>query len=469
MTTAAHDSPHPDRLLPSDPATRHIARDLLSRVEHLPIVSPHGHVPADVIAENKPFGNPADLLVSLDHYVTRLLHANGSTMDSLGVGDCEADPQEIWSQFCSAWKIFDGTASGNWLELELHSLFGIDEAPTKENASRLYEHIMSRIAEPSFRPRALIESFGIEILATTDDPLDDLGAHLSLRDDATFVSRVIPTFRPDAYVNAHAMDFAGRVERLIATSGEGRYGYDGYLTALRNRRQYFIDAGAVSTDHGVRTPLSLKLEPATAAALFDRLRRGRVSHDDRDAFEAHMLYEMARMSVEDGLVMAIHPGSLRNYDPDAYSRFGPDAGHDIPIAVEFTSSLRPLLADFGTAPGFHLVLFTLDESTFSRELAPLAGFYPSVYLGSPWWFLDAPDAMFRFRAAVTETTGFSRYGGFVDDTRAFCSIPARHNVARRVEASYLARMVTEHRISLERASEIIVDVIDAAPRRVFKL
>jgi glucuronate isomerase len=442
---------------------------LLSRVEHLPIVSPHGHVAADTIAENRPFGNPADLLVSPDHYVTRLLHANGTSMDSLGVGDCVADPQEIWSEFCSAWNIFDGTASGNWLALELHSLFGIDEAPTRENASRLYQHIMSRITEPSFRPRALIESFGIEILATTDDPLDDLGAHLSLRDDASFVSRVIPTFRPDAYVNAHATDFAGSVERLIATSGEGRDGYDGYLTALGNRRQYFIDAGAVSTDHGVRTPLSLKLEPATAAALFDRLRRGSVSNDDRDAFEAHMLYEMARMSVEDGLVMAIHPGSLRDYDPDAYSRFGPDAGHDIPIAVEFTSSLRPLLADFGTAPGFHLVLFTLDESTFSRELAPLAGFYPSVYLGSPWWFLDAPDAMFRFRAAVTETTGFSRYGGFVDDTRAFCSIPARHNVARRVEASYLARMVAEHRISLERASEIIVDVIDTAPRRVFKL
>jgi glucuronate isomerase len=469
MSTAAHDSPHPDRLLPSDPATREIARELLSRVEHLPIVSPHGHVPADIIAENKPFGNPADLLVSPDHYVTRLLHANGSSMDTLGVGDRVGDPEVIWHDFCSAWNIFDGTASGNWLALELHSLFGIDEAPTSENASRLYQKIMSRIAEPSFRPRALIESFGIEILATTDDPLDDLGAHLSLREDASFASRVVPTFRPDAYVNAHAVDFSGRVERLIATSGEGRDGYDGYLTALRNRRQYFIDAGAVSTDHGVRTPLSLKLEPSIVAALFDRLRRGSVSNDDRDAFEAHMLYEMARMSVDDGLVMAIHPGSLRDYDPDAYSRFGPDAGHDIPIAVEFTSSLRPLLADFGTARGFHLVLFTLDESTFSRELAPLAGFYPSVYLGSPWWFLDAPDAMLRFRAAVTETTGFSRYGGFVDDTRAFCSIPVRHNVARRVEASYLARMVAEHRISLERASEIIVDVIDGAPRRVFKL
>ena len=469
MTADSPLTPSPDRLLPADSATRELARELLECVERLPIVSPHGHVPAAIIAENTNFANPADLLVTPDHYVTRLLHANGSTLESLGVGDVAADPLEVWREFCSAWRIFDGTASGNWLASELSDLFGIDETPTRENANRLYEQIAARLAEASFRPRALMEAFAIEILATTDDPLDDLGAHLGLREDTSFTSRVIPTFRPDAYVNAHAVDFAGNVERLIALAGEGRPGYDGYLTAMRNRRQHFIDAGAVATDHGVRTPMSLKLDLLAAARLFDQVRRGECSDDDRDTFEAHMLYEMARMSVEDGLVMAVHPGSLRNYHPDAFARFGPDTGHDIPIAVEFTSSLRPLLADFGTARGFHLVLFTLDETTFSRELAPLAGFYPSVYLGSPWWFLDAPDAMLRFRAAVTETTGFSRYGGFVDDTRAFCSIPARHNVARRVEASFLARMVAEHRISMSRAREIIVEVIDDAPRRAFKL
>jgi len=328
---------------------------------------------------------------------------------------------------------------------------------------------MTRLGEPSFRPRALLDSFAMEVLATTDDPLDDLSAHRSLRDDATFACRIVPTFRPDAYVNAHAAGFVNRVDRLIDEASEGRSGYDGYLAALRHRRQFFIDAGAVAADHGVRTPLSLRLDRSSATSLFERLRRGDVSRDDRDAFEAHMLYEMARMSVDDGLVMTVHPGSLRNHHPDTFAQYGPDSGHDIPIAVDFTTSLRPLLSDFGTEPGFHLVLFTLDESTFSRELAPLAGFYPSVYLGSPWWFLDAPDALMRFRSAVTETTGFSRYGGFVDDTRAFCSIPARHNVARRVEASYLARLVGEHRLSLARAREIIVDVIDAAPRRAFKL
>lgn len=469
MTAVSPSPPSPDRLLPADPATREVARELLERVELLPIVSPHGHVAASMIAENANFANPAALLVTPDHYVTRLLHANGATLTSLGVGGVPADPLEVWREFCSAWTIFDGTASGNWLASELFDLFGIVEAPTRENANRLYEQIAARLAEPSFLPRALMDTFAIEILATTDDPLDELNAHLSLRADATFTHRVIPTFRPDAYVNAHAVDFAGNVERLIALAGEGRQGYDGYLTAMRSRRQHFINAGAVSADHGVRTPLSLKLDPMEAARLFDHVRRGECSEKERDAFEAHMLYEMARMSVEDGLVMTVHPGSLRNYHPDAFARFGPDTGHDIPLAVEFTSSLRPLLADFGTAPGFHLVLFTLDETTFSRELAPLAGFYPSVYLGSPWWFLDAPEAMLRFRAAVTETTGFSRYGGFVDDTRAFCSIPARHNVARRVEASFLARMVVEHRISIPRAREVIVELIVEAPRRAFKL
>ncbi len=462
-------APSPDRLLPADPGTRELARELLECVERLPIVSPHGHVAATTIAENRNFSNPADLLVSPDHYVTRLLHANGASLASLGVGGVDADPRGIWREFCSAWHVFDGTASGQWLGAELHDLFGIDETPTRDTADRLYEQIALRLAEPRFRPRALMESFAIEILATTDDPLDDLAAHTVLAGEGTLRSRVIPTFRPDAYVNAHAPGFVDNVERLIELAGEGRHGYESYLTAMGNRRQHFIRAGAAAADHGVRTPLSLKLEPLAAAQLFDRVRRGSCSEEDRDAFEAHMLYEMARMSVEDGLVMAIHPGSLRNYDPNTYARFGPDTGHDIPFAVEFTSSLRPLLADFGTAPGFHLVLFTMDETTFSRELAPLAGFYPAVFLGSPWWFLDAPDAMLRFRAAVTETTGFSRYGGFVDDTRAFCSIPARHNVVRRVEASFLARMVAEHRLSMPRAREVIVEVIDEAPRRAFKL
>ena len=276
---------------------------------------------------------------------------------------------------------------------------------------------------------------------------------------------MLPTFRPDAYLKVCATGWRERAEELISVAGDGRSGYRGYIRALENRRAYFIEQGAVSADHGCRTPLTLKLDASEAESLFDKALRGEATLADGDIFEAHMIYEMARMSVADGLVMTLHPGVYRNHHQPSFEQFGADTGHDIPFAIGYTEGLRPLLSDFGTAKGFHFILFTVDETVFSRELAPLAGFYPSVYLGAPWWFLDAPDAMLRFRSAVTETAGFSRSAGFVDDTRAFCSIPARHDASRRVEASFLARLVAEHRVTRERAAEIIVDVVDAAPRR----
>ena len=182
-----------------------------------------------------------------------------------------------------------------------------------------------------------------------------------------------------------------------------------------------------------------------------------------------MTYRFAEMATEDGLTMTIHPGVWRNSSRSALEKYGPDTGHDIPFQMDFINGLQPLLSDFGENPDFHLVLFTIDETTFSRELAPMAGYYPSVYVGAPWWFIDEVDAIARFRASTTGTTGFSRYSGFIDDTRAYCSIPVRHNTARRVEAGYLARLVAEHRISEDRAADAIVDLIDASPRRVFKL
>jgi len=287
--------------------------------------------------------------------------------------------------------------------------------------------------------------------------------------DPAFAGRVLPTFRPDQYLNIAHPAWNDNVERLISAAGSGASGYAGYISALESRRRHFVENGAVSADHGVRTPATLKLDDADAERLFERARAGKATPEDREAFEAHMMYQMARMSVEDGLVMTVHPGSYRNHHAPTFQAFGADTGHDIPFAVNYTEAIRPLLQDFGTAKDFHLVLFTLDETVFSRELAPLAGFYPSVYIGAPWWFLDAPDAMLRFRAAVTETAGFSRSSGFIDDTRAFCSIPARHDTSRRVESAFLARLVAEHRISEDRAHELIVDIVDSSPRRVFKL
>jgi glucuronate isomerase len=464
---------HPDRLLPADPGTRGIARELLGRVQDLPIISPHGHVDAAVLQQNSPFPDPAALLVSPDHYVTRLIHASGIPLSKLrpNVKDPSQAPpaRNVWREFCKAWPLFDGTASGYWLRTQLHTVFGLMEEISEATADASYDAISARLREPGFRPRQLFKDFNIEVLATTDDPLAPLDSHAALAADPTFQGRVLPTFRPDAYLNPAHAAWRANVERLIETAGEGASGYAGYIAALENRRRYFVEHGAVSADHGVRTPKTLKLDEGEAARLFDSARAGQATPQEREAFEAHMLYQMARMSVEDGLVMTIHPGSLRDHHRPSFEEFGADSGHDIPVAINYTEAIRPVLQEFGTAKDFHLVLFTLDETVFSRELAPLAGFYPAVYLGAPWWFLDAPDAMLRFRSAVTETAGFSRSSGFIDDTRAFCSIPARHDASRRIEASFLARLVAEHRISEERAHELILDIVDSAPRRVFKL
>jgi glucuronate isomerase len=464
---------HPDRLLPADSGTRAIARDLLAEVQNLPILSPHGHVPAEMIADDTPFPDPTALLVTPDHYVTRLIHTAGVPLEELGVGAAKADSRSAWRRFAQAWPLFDGTASGYWLRSEFEHVFGlpaslVDSLP-HGGADAVYDAISAKLAEPGFRPRQLFKEFDIEVMATTDDPLDSLEAHSRLAEDFSFSGRVVPTFRPDAYLNPAHPDWLQRVRRLTDEASDGVEGFAGYLRALENRRSYFIEHGAVSADHGVRTPHTLKLERSEAEALFDAARRGQATPAQQRAFEAHMLYQMARMSVEDGLVMTVHPGSSRNHHGPTFEQFGPDTGHDIPFAIDYTENIRAVLQDFGTAKGFHLVLFTLDETVFSRELAPLAGFYPSVFVGAPWWFLDAPDAMLRFRSAVTETAGFSRTSGFIDDTRAFCSIPARHDASRRVEAAFLARLVAEHRITEGRAHELIIDIVDGAPRRVFKL
>jgi glucuronate isomerase len=462
---------HPDRLLPADPGVRDIARRLHEDVRELPIISPHGHVEASVIADDTAFPDPTAMLLSPDHYVTRLLHANGVPLERLRVGGSDgASPREAWREFCARWPLFDGTASGYWLRQEFVDVFGIDDLDLNSgSADSVFDALQATIDEPGFRPRALMKRFGIEVLATTDDPLADLEAHGRLAADPGFTPRVLPTFRPDAYTKFWVDGFSGNVDRLVQTAGEGKTGYDGYLAAIANRRRYFAEHGAVSSDHGTHNADTLKLSRDEAAALFDKGMAGTATFPEALAFEAHMMYQQAAMAVEDGLVMTMHAGVHRNTHPGTLARFGADTGHDIPFAVDFSTGLQPLLADFGTADGFHFIPFTIDETVFSREIAPLAGFYPAVFIGAPWWFLDAPDAMLRFRAAVTETAGFSRSSGFIDDTRAFCSIPARHDASRRTEASFLARLVAEHRITEERAHEIIVDLVDAAPRKAFKL
>ncbi|WP_345763481.1 glucuronate isomerase [Diaminobutyricibacter sp. McL0608] len=454
----------PDRLLPADPHTRAIARDLYLRVSDAPIVSPHGHVPVEWLAEDRRFRDPADLLITHDHYVTRLLHAEGVDLKQLGV-DGTSDPRAVWRLLADNWHLFAGTASGYWLEEALSSVLGVDMELSSANSDPIYDQIAARLAEPEFTPRALFERFGIEVLATTDDPLADLAHHDVLRNSGL---RVVPTFRPDKYLDPDARGFADNVDRLLTLAGEPTT-FAGYLAALEGRRRHFIEHGAVSADHGVEEPLALELAPADAQQLFAEVIAETADADGKRAFRAHMLFQMARMSVEDGLVMTVHAGVLRNHHTETFERFGPDTGHDIPVRTDFVRGLRPLLERFGNEDGFHLVLFAVDETVYSRELAPLAGFYRSVYIGAPWWFLDAPDAIGRFRSAVTETAGFFRGSGFIDDTRAFLSIPARHDTARRADAAFLARYVAEGRIALGVAEQIADELVGPLPKRVFKL
>jgi glucuronate isomerase len=472
MTPLAPLELHPDRLLPAEPGVRAIAGRLYEAVHSLPIVSPHGHVDPRLLVDDDPFTDPATLLVTPDHYVTRLLHATGLSLDTLGVGQAqldEAEARKVWRHLCAHWEVFRGTPVRYWLEAELADIFEVSLRPSAQTAEIIYDQIADHLAKEGYRPRALYERFRIAVLATTDDPCDDLAAHTALAADPAWTGRVIPTFRPDAYLEPARPGWAERVRRLGETAGVDTGAYAGYVHALQERRRYFVDHGGTSADHSHADVRTDPLDPAEASRIFTGALFGQATQAETVAFRRHMLGEMARMSCDDGLVMTLHPGVCRGHHGPTTDRFGADTGNDIPVPVEFTQALRPLLQRYGTHPNLHLVLFTLDETVFSRELAPLAGFYPSVYVGAPWWFLDAPDAIRRFRAAVTETVGFTRTSGFIDDTRAFCSIPARHDMSRRIDAGFLANLVAEHRLDEDEARDIALDLVTTRPTAVFKL
>jgi glucuronate isomerase len=463
-------------LFPPDPTQRQIARRLFGAVKDLPLICPHGHIDPALLAANEPFGDPAQLLIVPDHYLTRMLLSQGISPARLGVPTITGEPVEtdgrtIWRTFAEHWRLFRGTPSRLWLEKTLTDVFGIDTPLRPASADAVYDELAERLAAPEFGPRALFERFGIEVLATTESPLDDLSAHGVLAQDGWGGpgGRVITTFRPDDVVDMDWAGWAGRVAQLGEISGESTETFPGYLAALRRRREEFAKAGATSTDHGHLTAGTGPLDPADAAAIYERGLRGTASAAQAEAFRAHMLMEFARMSVEDGLVMQLHPGSVRNHNAWLHATHGRDTGGDVPQATDYVHALRPLLDAFGNDPRLTLVVYTLDETAFSRELAPLAGGYSALYLGAPWWFLDAPHALRRFREAVTETAGFYNTAGFVDDTRAFCSIPVRHEVARRVDAAYLASLVAEHRLDVDEAAETLADIAYHIPKRVFGL
>jgi glucuronate isomerase len=462
-------------LLPAAPELRETAFHLYQQVADLPLISPHGHVDAGILARDEPYPDPVALLVRPDHYVLRLLHAQGVPLRDLGVPDRGssvpvAEPRQVWRLLCRRWPVFRGTVMRLWLEDELASLFGIDKPLAEANADETYDQVAEHLRRPDLRPRALYQRFGLEVLATTDSPLNDLADHVSLRDDPSWDGRVVPTFRPDDLIDPSRTSRWGLLlDDLAGASGLDTGTYQGYIAALEARRAAFKQLGATATDHGNAGTEAVALSDWEASRLYDRLRLGPHDPADQGAFSAHMLMEMARMSADDGLVMQLHPGVWRGHDTPALVRFGPDLGADFPLATSFTSCLASLLSRFGSHPNFRVVAFTVDETTYSRELAPMASYYPALWLGAPWWFLDSPDAMSRFWSATAETAGFAKSAGFVDDTRAYCSIPARHDLARRAHCGFLARLVAEHRLTTDDATELASDFAYRLPKFVFRL
>jgi glucuronate isomerase len=465
---------NPDRLFPIEPDARRVARELYGEVAGLPILSPHGHTEPKWYADDEAFSDPVSLFVRPDHYVFRMLYSQGTSLDDLGVPDkhghvANTDNRAIWRLFARNWFLFRGTPSRLWFEHALESIFGIDDKLTEANADEIYDRIAEALPKPEMRPRALYERFNIEAISTTDGALDPLTHHDKILASG-WQGRVLPAYRPDAVIDPdRGRDgFVERVAQMVALGGT-TMSWEGYLEAHRIRRAYFKARGATSTDHGHANARTANLSSADAGALFDRLINGPITDADADVFRAQMLTEMARMSLDDGLTMQLHPGSWRNHDRDLFAGYGADKGADIPTATDYVKALKPLLDEVGNDPRLTLILFTLDETAYSRELAPLAGVYPALRLGPAWWFYDSPEGMRRFRETTTETAGFYNTVGFNDDTRAYLSIPARHDMSRRVDCAYLARLVCDHRLDLDDAHEVTKDLAYNLAKKAYRL
>jgi glucuronate isomerase len=464
---------HEDRLFPAEPSARAVARRLYETVHHLPIVSPHGHTDPRWYAENAPFADPASLLVVPDHYVFRMLYSQGVPLEDLGVprsdgGPVETDGRTIWRRFAERYHLFRGTPSRMWLDHTFATLFGLDVPLSAETADHCYDRIAECLAGDDFRPRALFERFNIEVIATTESPLDDLAHHAAIRASG-WQGRVVTAYRPDPVVDPDFDGFRDNLARFGEITGEDTLTWRGYLAAHRVRRAFFKSFGATATDHGHPSAHTENLDAADAERLFRKVAGGDATAAEREAFRGQMLTEMARMSLDDGLVLQLHPGSVRNHNAAILSRFGRDRGADIPGPTGYVAALRPFLDAVGNERALTVILFTLDETAYSRELAPLAGHYPCLRLGPAWWFFDSPEGMRRYRELTTETAGFYNTVGFNDDTRAFPSIPARHDVARRVDCAYLAELVVTHRLDEDEAHEVAHDLAYRLAKEAYRL
>ena len=459
---------HPDRLLPADPTTRAIAKELYGEVKDLPIISPHGHTDPSWFAENQPFGNASELLLQPDHYLFRMLYSQGVQLEDLGIGNPDADPRQAWDIFARHYHLFHGTPSHIWLNWVFAEVFGMDVELGESSAGLYFDTITDAMAQDAFRPRALFDKFNIEFLATTEGALDPLNHHAKVQSSG-WSGRVVTTYRPDAVIDPEFEGFTANLAELGELSGEDCMTWQGYLAAHRNRREFFVRHGATATDHGHVTAATANLSSSEAEALFDKVKGGKGTAAEAELFRAQMLTEMARMSVDDGLTMQVHVGCYRNHNAKLFATHGRDKGADIPLRTDYVGALKPMLDVVGNDPNLTIILFTLDESVYSRELAPLAGHYPCLRLGPAWWFHDSPEGMRRFRRTTTETAGFYNTVGFNDDTRAFLSIPARHDLARRIDCGFLAELVAEHRLDETSAHNIAHQLTNGLVREAYNL
>ena len=462
-----------DRFFDSDPIIRRAAREIFNETKDFPIVSPHGHVEPKIFVENNPFPNPAELFISPDHYVFRMLYSQGISLDDLDIPQkgnkrLGKDPRKVWQLFADNYYLFAGTPSGVWLDYEFNIVFGVKEKLNGGNAQKVFDIIDEKLKSEEFLPRNLFKKFNIELLTTTDSATDQLIYHKQIRESG-WDGRIIPCFRPDGLTNLLNPNWQTEFNELQKLTSIEITKYDKFIEALQIRREYFKKMGATSTDHGVTSPLTYKLTEGEVNAIFSRALKGRATEKDADLFTANMLMEIARMSCDDGLTMQIHAGSNRNHNNVVYDKYGLDKGCDIPQRTEYTNNLKALLNTYGNNPKFNVIVFTLDETTYSRELAPLAGHYPAMKLGPAWWFHDSIEGMTRYRHMVTETAGFYNTVGFNDDTRAFVSIPARHDVARRVDANYLGGLVAKHIINISEAKNIIKELTYNLVKKAYKL
>jgi len=470
---------HPKWYLPADryfdpePTQRRIARELYESVADLPLVCPHGHVDPRLFAdENASFGTPAELLIIPDHYVFRMLYSQGISLESLGIAPLDGSPGEqdhrkIWQIFAEKFYLFRGTPTGVWLTYVFKEIFGIEEKLTGATAQAIYDQMVAKLASLEFRPRVLFERFNIEVLCTTDFAADPLLHHQAIQASG-WKGDIRPTFRPDDVIHLLKSGWRKNLDALSDLTGIEIHSYASFMQALEKRRAFFKAMGAAATDHDATTLYTAELSPREADRILQRALRDQATKEDARCFFGHMLMENARMSIEDGLVMQVHFGSYRNHNQPLFDRFGPDRGGDIPFQAEFTRNLRPLLNKYGNDSRLTFIAFTLDESTYSRELAPLAGHYPAMRLGPAWWFHDSINGMIRYRQQVIETTGLYNTVGFNDDTRSFTSIPARHDLSRRVDANWIAGLVVRGIVDMDDAREMILDTAYRLAKRTYK-